>query len=79
MINTRMLAIVAFGLVVSTQSLQGQGRPQYRDFQLGGDLPSVSAFSGVAASEVKTIHLRPAVRHQQEWRLPCFANRLQLL
>ena len=74
MINTRMLAIVAFGLVVSTQSLQGQGRPQYRDFQLGGDLPSVSARSGVAASEVKTIHLRPAVMQELEWRIPYFVS-----
>jgi hypothetical protein len=74
MIRTRMLATVAFGFVLSTHSLQGQGRPQYRDFQLGGDLPAVSARSGVAASEVKTIHLRPAVIQELEWRIPYFVS-----
>jgi hypothetical protein len=64
------LAIVALGLVLSTPSLQGQARSGYRNFQLGGDLHSVSALSGVAASEAKTIHQRPAVIQQLEWRLP---------
>src|SRR3989442_12017477 len=66
------LAIVTLGLVLSTQSLQGQTRSGYRNFQLGGDLRSVSALSGVAASEAKTIHQRPAVIQQLEWRLPLF-------
>ena len=70
MIKTRTLAIGALGLVLSTHSLQGQGRPQYRDFQLGGNLPSVSALAGVAASGAKTIHLRPAVIQELEWRPP---------
>jgi hypothetical protein len=74
MINTRTLVIVALGIVLSTQSLNGQGRPQYRDFQLGGDLPSVSALAGVAASEAKTIHLRPAVMQELEWRPPYLAS-----
>jgi hypothetical protein len=38
MINTRTLAIVALGLVLSVHALQGQDRSRYRDFQLGGDL-----------------------------------------
>ena len=70
MIKTRALTIVALGLVLSTHSLQGQGRPQYRDFQLGGNLPSVSALAGVTASGAKTIHLRPAVIQELEWRPP---------
>ena len=74
MIKTRTLAIGALGLVLSTHSLQGQGRPQYRDFQLGGNLPSVSAVAGVAASAAKTIHLRPAVIQELEWRLPYSAS-----
>src|SRR5438093_6071652 len=54
MINTRTFAIVALGLVLSTHALQGQDRSRYRDFQLGGDLSSVSALTKVAVSDAKT-------------------------
>jgi hypothetical protein len=74
MIDARVLATVAFGLVVSTNSLHGQGRAQYRDFQLGGDLPSVSALSGVAASEAKTVHVRPALMQTLEWQIPYYVS-----
>ena len=74
MINTRTLTIVALGLVVSTQALQGQDRSRYRDFQLGGDLPSVSALAKVAASDAKTVHQRPAVIQELEWRPPYFTS-----
>ena len=70
MINTRTLVIAALGLVLSTHCLQAQGRPQYRDFPLGGDLLSVCALAKVPASEAKTIHLRPAVIQELEWRPP---------
>ena len=68
MIHARTLGVVALGLVVSTAPLHGQGRSRYRDFQLGGDLPSVSALSGVAASEVRIIHVRPALMQELQWR-----------
>jgi hypothetical protein len=74
MINTRTLTIVALGLVVSTQALQGQDRSRYRDFQLGADLPSVSALAKVAASDAKTVHQRPAVIQALEWRPPYFTS-----
>ena len=65
--TTRTLAIVVLGLVLSTRALQGQDRWRYRDGQLGGDLPSVSALAKVAASDVKTIHQRPAVTQGLAW------------
>ena len=64
----RTLAMTAAGLVLSTMVLQGQDRSRYRDFQLGADLPSISALTGVAQSEVKTLHVRPAVMQQLQWR-----------
>jgi hypothetical protein len=70
MINLRTLAIGAFGVVLSTPSLHGQDRSRYRDFNLGGNLSSISALTGVAASEAKTIHLRPAMMQELEWRRP---------
>jgi hypothetical protein len=74
MINTHTLTIVALGLVVSTQALQGQDRSRYRDFQLGSDLQSVSALAKVAASDATTVHQRPAVIQKLEWRLPYFMS-----
>jgi len=68
MIDPRTLAMTAAGLVLSTSLLLGQDRARYRDFQLGGDLPSISALTGVAQSEVKTVHLRPAVMQEIQWR-----------
>jgi hypothetical protein len=64
------LAIGALGLVLSTPSLQSQDRSRYRDFQLGGNLPSVSALTGVKASEARTIHLRPAIMQELQWQRP---------
>ena len=68
MINTRTAVIVALGLVLSTYALQGQDRSRYRDFQLGRDLTTVSALARIAATDAKTIHLRPAVIQELEWR-----------
>jgi hypothetical protein len=70
MITTRNLAIASLGVVLSTQLLGGQSASHYREFQLGGDLASVSALSGVAVSEAKTIHQRPAVMQDLQWRPP---------
>ena len=70
MINIRTLGIGALGLVLSTHSLESQDRSRYRDFKLGGDLASISALTGVAASEAKTIHQRPALMQELLWRRP---------
>lgn len=74
MIDTRTFAIVALGLVLSTHALQGQDQSRYSDFQLGGDLSSVSTLTKVAVSDAKTIHQRPAVMQELEWRPPYFAS-----
>jgi hypothetical protein len=69
----RTLAI-AVGLMLFTPPLQAQDRARYRDFQLGSDLPSVSALAKVAPSEARTIHQRPAVIQKLEWRVPYFVS-----
>jgi hypothetical protein len=58
------------GFVLCTQLLYTEPAPHYRDFQLGGDLASVSALAGVSTSEAKIIHQRPVLIQQLEWRLP---------
>jgi hypothetical protein len=68
MINARTLAIVACGIVGLTGGVDGQGLAQYRNFALGSDVASVAALAGVDPAEAKTIHQRPAVLQDLEWR-----------
>jgi hypothetical protein len=68
-------AVGALGLVLSTQSLHGQDRSRYRDYQLGGSLSSITALTGVPASEARTIHLRPAIMQELQWQRPYLASR----
>jgi hypothetical protein len=68
MMIARTFSICAFGIVFLTHGLEAQGPAQYRNFALGSDLASVSTLAGVAASEAKTIHQRPAVLQDLEWR-----------
>ena len=63
-------ATAALGLLLLNTSLQSQGQSRYRDFQLGGTLPSISALTGVAASEARTIHVRPAMMQELQWQRP---------
>jgi hypothetical protein len=65
--GTRTLAIV-LGLPLLTQQLDGAGRAQYRDFELGGDIATVAGLAGVPSSEARTIHERPAVLQDLGWR-----------
>jgi hypothetical protein len=67
------LIMVVTGLLLAVPAT-GQDRSRYRDFRLGGDLPSVSALAKVSASNVKTIHLRPAVIQELEWRPSYFVS-----
>ncbi len=70
MISARAFGIGVLGLVLSTSSLHAQAAAQYRDFQLGSDIATVAALTGVAASDAKTIHSRPAMRQELQWHRP---------
>ena len=70
MIVRRALVIGALGLLLTAPRLHSQGQPRYRDFQLGGNLPSISALTGVAVSEARAIHLRPALMQELRWQRP---------
>ena len=65
---SRTLGLALVGFVMWTQPGSGQDRPGYREFRLGADVASVSAQTAVAASEAKTVHARPALIQQLEWR-----------
>jgi hypothetical protein len=68
MMNVRTLTTCAIGFMCLTHGVQGQDLARYRDFRLGSDLASVAKATGVAPSEAKTIHKRPAVLQELEWR-----------
>jgi hypothetical protein len=68
MINARTLATVACGIVCLTRGVDGQSLSQYRNFAMGSGVASVAAVAGVDPAEAKTIHQRPAVLRELEWR-----------
>jgi len=68
MMNKCTLSVCAFGVLLMAQGLDGQGFARYRDFALGSDVAAVSRLTGVPASEVKTLHERPAVLQDLNWR-----------
>jgi hypothetical protein len=70
----RTLAVAVLGCVLLASPLAGQDRSQYRSFQLGTGLPAVAALAGVAVSEAKTLHQRPAVMQELEWRPTYFSR-----
>ena len=70
MMSTRTLVATALGLVAVISTLHGQDRAGYRDYPLGASLASVSAITGVTATDAKAIHDRPVVRQELQWRRP---------
>jgi hypothetical protein len=70
MISARAVGIGVLGVLLFTSVMDGQTPAHYRDFQLGGDLASVAALTGVVASEAKSLHARPAVLQELQWRRP---------
>ena len=70
MISVRRLDVGTVGFVLCTHLLHAQSGQHYREFQLG-DLASVSALAGVAASEARTIHQRPALIQELQFLGAC--------
>jgi hypothetical protein len=52
----------------STQLLAGQSFSNYRQFELGSGVAVVSEATATAVSDTKTIHQRPAVLQELDWR-----------
>jgi len=64
--------VVVVGLVVLlfAPPAQSQDRARYRDYRLGNDLTSVAALAKVPAAGAKTVHQRPGLIQELEWRQP---------
>lgn len=70
----RAAVILALGIACSTQTLHGQDKARYREFQLGANLASVATIGSASASDAKTIHERPVLMQELEWRPPYAAS-----
>jgi hypothetical protein len=69
MTHLRSVALCTLGFLLVTCSVDGQVPTRYRNFEGGMNIGAVSALTGVAATEVKMIHQRPAVLQDLQWRL----------
>jgi hypothetical protein len=76
--RTARLGLLVVAFVLAIAPAHGEDRARYRDFQLGSTVSSVSALTHVAATDVKTIHQRPAVMQELEWR-PRFTSGAEAL
>jgi hypothetical protein len=68
MMNARTMAACAFAVTILGNRIEAQDLSRYRTFELGTDVAAVSALTGVASSEATTIHQRPALLQDLEWR-----------
>jgi hypothetical protein len=57
---------LAFALYETALAAQDLGR--YREFELGSEVAAVSHLTGIALSDVKVVHHRPALIQELTWR-----------
>jgi len=69
MTRTRTVAINVVVLLLA-QVAQSQDRTLYRNYRLGSSLTSVATLAKVPAAGAKTVHQRPALIQELEWRQP---------
>ena len=68
MISARSLAIAITWVLLSTPLICAQDLSQYRKLQFGMNLLSAAQQTGIKASAARTIHQRPALIQELEWR-----------
>jgi hypothetical protein len=66
-LNARLIASLLVGGAISVVAL-AEDLSKYRNFQLGADLPAIAKQIGASASDAKTLHSRPALIQELEWR-----------
>ena len=60
--------VSAVCIVLALSSVSSAELSRYREFQLGASVAAVTAITQNAARDLKTIHSRPALLQQLEWR-----------
>lgn len=70
MTAVRILAIASLGVVLGSAPVFAQSLSHYREYTLESSLASVMKTSGAGNADVKTVHERPAIIRELEWRAP---------
>ena len=70
MTSARGVVFATAAFVLSGSMASAQDLSRYRTYVLESTLESVVAASGARASDVKTMHVRPAKIQELEWRAP---------
>jgi len=65
--NVRLVAACAFAMTFVGQAIDAQDLSRYRTFELGATVATVSALTGVEASEATMVHRRPVLLQTLEW------------
>ena len=68
--NLHVLGGILTAVVFSVPAAHGQSLAGYRNFALGATVSSVSVAARTDVTRVKTIHERPALIQDLEWRAP---------
>jgi hypothetical protein len=68
MIRIRILMLSFFWAALPATLICAQDLSNYRDFQLGMNLPAVAKQAGIEPAQAKLIHERPAVIQELDWR-----------
>jgi hypothetical protein len=68
MMGARTFAAGGLGVLLLTNGVAGQGVAQYRNFAFGSNVATVANLIDVSALEAKTIHQRPALLQDLDWR-----------
>lgn len=74
--NSPRPIVIAVGLVLGGQLAFAQDISGYRAYVLGSSLDAVVLASGARASDANTLHERPAIIQQLEWRVPYADSRI---
>jgi hypothetical protein len=74
MITTRTLTLLVSVLSLSAPLVHAQGLSQHRDMRLGSNLLVVAGAHGLSSKDAKTVHERPALIQNLEWRSKRFLN-----
>lgn len=68
MMKLRTVATCAVAMTISGELVHAEDLSRYRKFELGATVAAVATLTGVASSEAKTIHQRPALLQELESR-----------
>jgi hypothetical protein len=69
MTSIRYVAVTIIGFVLFTACSAAQELSSYRDFQFGASLESILSPTDMTSADAKTIHRRPALIQELEWRI----------